>query len=230
MKRKFAVGLLSVAALGGAWSCFTQAQDPIGAARGKRIQTTRTLNADSPAEVVNIVGQDLVIDGRVLSDQNFAVVQTGVDLSFYGNVASIAEQLKSTQGAERDAMVVKLKTAVGEQFDSRQNGKAKELKALEEQLVKLKELHAKRTQQRDLIIADRVQQIVKEADGLGWGTSDGIESTSIFRQPGPARTFSRATSEVPVTGFGRFAPAVSQPSSDTAPLIPPAPAAPPARY
>ena len=82
----------------------------------------------------------------------------------------LLRQLKSVEGVEREGFFAELKSYVGAQFDQRQEGKARELKALEEQLAKLKEIHNKRTQQRDKIVADRVQQIIREVDGLGWGT------------------------------------------------------------
>ena len=171
MKRKFAIGALLVAVAGGAWSCYSNAQELIGPARAPRLQTIRT---NGQGEVINLLGLDLATG-------NLASVVNPADISSQDKFATLADLLKTTQGADRDAVVLKLKTAVGEQFDSRQDGKAKELKALEEQLAKLKELHAKRTQQREQIIADRVQQIVKESDGLGWWTSDGSESDLLLR-------------------------------------------------
>lgn len=93
-------------------------------------------------------------------------------------VVAIVMQLKSVEGAEKESVVAKLKSAVGEQFDQRQIAKLKELQALEEQLARLKEIHSKRTQLRDQIIGDRVQQLIREVDGLGWGTD--VQERSIF--------------------------------------------------
>ena len=211
MKRKFAIGLLSVTVAGGIWSCFTQAQDPITPGRAARVQTMRTVNVDGHGEVVNVFGvsPDVPATGLALFQ--------GEASNLNGNVAMLADQLKSTQKTEeRESILTKLKTAVGEQFDARQDAKTKELKALEEQLIKLKELHAKRSQQRDQIVADRVQQIVKEADGLGWGTSDVLESTSLFGSPAAARSYSRG-GQFGASGPRYVAPAATMPAAPAAP-------------
>ncbi len=150
MKRKFAFALVSISAVGGAWSCITLGQDPFGPARTPRASVSKAWSGLTTAG----------------SESTLALVENNLD----ENVAGLARQLKTAEGAEKDAVAAKLKSAVGEQFDQRQEGKAKELKALEEQLAKLKEIHNKRTLQRDQIIADRVQQIVREVEGLGWGT------------------------------------------------------------
>jgi len=96
------------------------------------------------------------------------------------NVSALAKQLKSAEGADKDSVTQKLKAAVSEQFDFRHNGKASELEVLEQQLTKLKEIHNKRTQQRDRIITDRVQQILLEVESLGWGLSDASESQTRY--------------------------------------------------
>ncbi len=171
MKRKIAFALVSIALGGGAWSCLSLAQDqffparattsPIGTAGNKRETVTSTLNALGGVESVTISGANL-------ASTNLALVQ-GVNI-LEEKVVTLAHQLKLVEGAEKESVVANLKSAVGEQFDRRQESKMMELKALEEQLAKLKEIHNKRTQQRDQIIADRVQQIIREVDGLGWGT------------------------------------------------------------
>ena len=53
---------------------------------------------------------------------------------------------------------------------------------MEEQLAKLKEIHTKRTQQREQIVADRVQQLLREVEGLGWGSDSG-DGTGLLRYP-----------------------------------------------
>lgn len=45
--------------------------------------------------------------------------------------------------------------------------------------TRLKEIHNKRTLQRAQIIGDRVQQLIREVDGLGWGT-DISDKSSLF--------------------------------------------------
>ena len=181
MKRKLAFALVC-ATVGGTLSCFSIGQDPFRAAQAQRETVTRTINASGDVQSVTIAGADLL-------PTSIAIVQS--ENTQQANVASWLKLLKTAEGAEKENVVAKLKSTVGEQFDQRQEGKALELKALEEQLAKLKEIHAKRTQQRDVIIAERVQQIVREADGLGWGT-DSQDTTSIHSTTGLTGDWGRA--------------------------------------
>ena len=152
MKRKIAFALV-MAAAGGTWSCLSQGQDPF--LDELSVPAPRTTLTRSSSGVTSAIA-------------DLARVQ--VDNSLDEKVAGLLRQLKSVEGVEREGFFAELKSYVGAQFDQRQEGKARELKALEEQLAKLKEIHNKRTQQRDKIVADRVQQIIREVDGLGWGT------------------------------------------------------------
>lgn len=179
MKRKFAFALVC-AAVGGTMSCFSLGQDTFGAARAPSETVKRTINARGDVQTVTTTPADV-------ATINLAIVQG--EYAQQANVASWVTLLKTAEGAEKESVVAKLKSAVGEQFDQRQDGKAKELKALEEQLAKLKEIHAKRTQQRDVIIAERVQQILRDSEGLGWGT-DSRDSTSIL-STGPSGDWGR---------------------------------------
>ncbi len=206
MKRKLAFALVC-AAVGGTFSCFSIGQDPFGAAIAPRETVTRTINAGGEVQSVTIAGADAF-------STNLAKVQG--ENAQQANVASWVKLLKTAEGAEKESVVAKLKSAVGDQFDQRQEGKAKELKALEEQLAKLKEIHAKRTQQRDVIIAERVQQILRDSEGLGWGT-DSQDSTNMF-------------STSPLGEWGRY-PSAARPLGTTlnrpsTPSVPAAPVAP----
>jgi hypothetical protein len=176
MKRKIAFALLSITATGGAWSCLTWGQDPFGPARATSptVTTTRVFSSSGDGETVTIGGQDVA--------PNSWTMLAGNNNKMDENVAKLVKELKSAEGANKETVLTKLKSAVGEQFDNRQVGKAKELKALEEQLAKLKEIHAKRSQQRDQIVTERVQQLLREAEGLGWG-SDSTDATGLLRFP-----------------------------------------------
>ena len=160
MNRKIAFALVLIAAAGGAWNCITWGQGPLGTPRVTRplSRTYSSSGLTGDTEIVTILNAD-------------------IGPNFEDNVATLAGQLKSAEGAEKESILAKLKSEVGQQFDRRQDAKGMELKALEEQLAKLKEIHNKRTQQRDQIIAFRVQQIVRDVEGLGWGT----DSTDLSR-------------------------------------------------
>jgi hypothetical protein len=84
----------------------------------------------------------------------------------------IAAYRESESDKERDAIAADLSKAIATQFDLRQAARDRELKQLEEQLRKLRELHEKRAGQKNRIIEDRVRQLLRDADGLGWGTDE----------------------------------------------------------
>jgi hypothetical protein len=90
-----------------------------------------------------------------------------------GALAHESEQLKHTlerakTDSERSDARTKLSENVGKQFDLRQKRHGLEIEALETQVKKLKELVRKRQESREDIISRRVDQILREADGLGW--------------------------------------------------------------
>jgi len=78
-------------------------------------------------------------------------------------------------------VVAKLTETVGKQFDARQSAREKELKQLEDQLLKLKAAQSKRTTQKDRIVKDRVQQIINNAEGIGWGGDSPSEGSFQFQ-------------------------------------------------
>ena len=62
----------------------------------------------------------------------------------------------------------KLSDLLEKQFDQRQKRHEDEIKQLEAQIKKLKDLVEKRQENRREIITARLNQIVKESQGLGW--------------------------------------------------------------
>ncbi len=72
----------------------------------------------------------------------------------------------------RSRVVEELTKVVSNQFDARQRTRESELKEVEEHLQKLRELHQRRAKEKDQIVRDRVRQLLRDADGLGWGDDD----------------------------------------------------------
>lgn len=66
-------------------------------------------------------------------------------------------------------VVDEITEAVTKQFEIRQEARERELKRLEAQIKRLREMHQKRNEQKDRIITERVQQMIRDVDGLGWG-------------------------------------------------------------
>jgi flagellar motility protein MotE (MotC chaperone) len=85
----------------------------------------------------------------------------------------VAKYSQTENEDERAKIVEQLTSAVGEQFEAKQEARQQELKRLEEQLKKLRQLHDRRASEKSQIIEDRVKQLLRDADGLGWGADDG---------------------------------------------------------
>jgi hypothetical protein len=88
-------------------------------------------------------------------------------------LAHQVEELKRRlDGAATDADRSKVRTQLaellGKQFDIRQKRHGLEIEALESQVKKLKDLVRKRNESREEIISRRADQILREAEGLGW--------------------------------------------------------------
>ena len=82
---------------------------------------------------------------------------------------SLKDALERAQtDAQRADVRTKLTDNLGKQFDLRQKRHGLEIEALEAQVKKLRELVRKRQESREDIISRRVDQIIRETDGLGW--------------------------------------------------------------
>jgi hypothetical protein len=89
--------------------------------------------------------------------------------------------LPDDQEAEKAGIAQQLSEVISQQFDLRQQMRENELTALEEQVRRLRELHNKRTTQKDKIVKDRVEQLLRDADGLGWGN----DNANLLQAPKP---------------------------------------------
>lgn len=89
------------------------------------------------------------------------------------NFAHEADQLARQLGearsdTDRDKLKAKLGEVLEKQFDQRQKRHEGEIAELEAQIKKLKDLVAKRQENRREIISRRFEQIIRESQGLGW--------------------------------------------------------------
>jgi hypothetical protein len=85
-------------------------------------------------------------------------------------VSQLAQQFaKATKEDDKKEIRKKLTEALGAQFDQRAEQQKKELDDLEKQVAALKALMKKRHDARDAIIERRLDQVLQEAEGLGWG-------------------------------------------------------------
>jgi hypothetical protein len=95
--------------------------------------------------------------------------QYGVQSQSMGEVDKLAQQLAKTKGeGERETLRTKLSDLLEKQFDEGQKRHQAESEALEAQVKRLKELISLRNENRKEIINRRLEQVVREAQGLGW--------------------------------------------------------------
>jgi len=88
----------------------------------------------------------------------------------------LADYRQSEDEKERGWTTGELTKAIAKHFDIRQEARERELKQLEAQVRRLRELHDRRTKEKEQIVQDRVRQLLRDADGLGWGADDDAPS------------------------------------------------------
>lgn len=94
------------------------------------------------------------------------------DRAFEAKSLELVARLKDqADQAQRKAVIADLTELVTNHFNSRQKQREQELKQLEEQLKKLRSIQERREAARDDIISDRVRQLIRESEGLNWGTT-----------------------------------------------------------
>lgn len=93
------------------------------------------------------------------------------------------EYAQTEDEKERAWVAGELTKAVAKQFDLRQEARDRELKQLEDQVRRLRELHQKREKQKEQIVQDRVRQLLNDVDGLGWGVEEGGPASGGYNGP-----------------------------------------------
>jgi hypothetical protein len=101
-----------------------------------------------------------------------------VEVTAEREVGRLTKEYAKTEGNEaRTKVKDKLSAALVKQFDAQQKRRDLELDRVEKQVKKLRDLMKKRDEERKTIIDRRLDQLVREADGLGW-------APPAVRQPG----------------------------------------------
>jgi hypothetical protein len=85
----------------------------------------------------------------------------------------VAEYGRTEEEAPRAKIKEKLSAALAKQFDAQQKRRELELVRAEAKLKKLRELMKKRGEERRTIIDKRIDQLIREAEGLGWSPPPG---------------------------------------------------------
>lgn len=120
-----------------------------------------------------IHGNDRYVQGFYKQDSPFLVTSVrplgNEETSLNRQADGLAQELASADSdSKRSAIKTKLSELLGKQFDARQKRHKQEIEALETQVKKLRELVNKRQESRDEIIARRLEQVLRDSQGLGW--------------------------------------------------------------
>ncbi len=99
---------------------------------------------------------------------------------------AIRKDLKKLQGKlseeQTEATRKSLIKNVALLFDAKQKQRIRELDDMEKELKRLRTVHERRENEKDRIVSDRVQQLIRETQGLGWGDTrvdDVIEQEDV---------------------------------------------------
>lgn len=84
---------------------------------------------------------------------------------------SLVKQLaEASDDKRRDEIKDKLQTTLADQFDAQQKVRELEVARVEARVKKLRDVISKRNEARRSIIEKRLEQLTREADGLGWNS------------------------------------------------------------
>jgi hypothetical protein len=83
--------------------------------------------------------------------------------------SQLAQQLvKATDEDEKSRLREKLTSTLNNIFDEHMKQQQKELDDLEKQIAHLRQIMKKRTDAKETIVERRIEQLIQDADGLGW--------------------------------------------------------------
>jgi hypothetical protein len=78
------------------------------------------------------------------------------------------EYVKAEKESEKKEIRQKMTDALSEQFDEHMKQQQAELEELEKQIAELRAVLKKRSTAKGTIVDQRIEQLIREADGLGW--------------------------------------------------------------
>ena len=92
----------------------------------------------------------------------------------------VSRYTESENEIEQKTIKAELREALAKQFDVQRERRELELKRIEERVRKLRDQIKKRNDARDTIIDRRLDQLINEAEGLGWGPNSGQAGRTNF--------------------------------------------------
>ncbi len=131
--------------------------------------------------------------GRIASES----ARSGPEADLEQQTQELVQQYRNAGDTEdRDAVLDDLQNIVSDHFDLRQESREAELEQLEREIERLRSLHERRQDEKDRIVQRRIESLLREADGLGWGSphSSSIRSldsqATVGPRPGPRKELS----------------------------------------
>jgi hypothetical protein len=108
------------------------------------------------------------------------------DRRFERDTASaIKEWAQAKEESARSIAREKLASALAQQFDDRQKRREQEIADIEARLQKLRETLRKRADAKQTIVSSRLEQLLREAEGLGWGDGESARYRATSVAPVP---------------------------------------------
>ena len=100
-------------------------------------------------------------------------------------VAGLVERYGQTENEkDRTELKSQLAKALGDEFVAQQKRRSLELDRVEAQLKKVRDVLRKRAEEQQTIVDKRLDQVVREAEGLGWSERSGFPE--VHPVPGEA--------------------------------------------
>lgn len=151
--------------------------------------TTVFQNAAGPGGPRAIQPSGGVLEARVGSVLDPFDELTSEDQQLEQEVQSLARQLADGgDEKQRAELKDKLAAALEKQFDAQQKLREQEVSQIEARVRKLRDLIHKRTDSRRKIIDNRLEQLLNDAEGLGWSSAAGAQSMHPRYPGGPLPT------------------------------------------
>ncbi|MFN7813383.1 MAG: tetratricopeptide repeat protein [Planctomycetia bacterium] len=166
--------------------------------------------AIQPPIIVDVDAAEIAPPEVVQYVPGLGFVRRGAPLQSQAADAAINAAVQAYKDAKNDepraAALAEIRKRVGTQFAARQADRDRELADLEGRVTRLRDIQKQRQDQRERIIEDRVQLLVRDAAGLGWG--DAAPAAGAEGMPAPL-----AYPAYPSTGWAHPARAPYDPSS-----------------
>jgi hypothetical protein len=107
------------------------------------------------------------------------IFQTGAEANMAHHEASqlLRSYSQAKDEKQRDKLKAQLSKALEKEFDLKQKYRRLELDWADSAVKKAREVLGKRAEQRQTIIEKRLDDLLKEADGLGWTEPSGVGRT-----------------------------------------------------